>query len=88
MVDKEISINLYENGDWLDHKLPRETMKQVIHDAIKQMSDESLRWLLNGLTLRQLDELAGGVRVEKLERERSPSHPPESQNELSVFGDL
>lgn len=75
MGKKCIVVKLYEhnesNGlcDWIDHEMPCEFAKPAVVDMLKQMWDESPRWLLIGLTNRQLADLLEAVKVERLERE-------------------
>jgi len=88
MGEKDVTANLYENGDWLNHKIPREIAKLLVRDMIKQMSDEPMRWLVIDLSRPQLEMLAEAALVEMREREHSPNQPPEIPAGLKLLGEL
>jgi hypothetical protein len=87
MGDKAVIMPLYENGDWLEHELPREVAKPAVRDMIKQMSDEPPGWLFIGLSRHQLAEFVEAALAEMREREHAPIQPPVAQNGLRLLGE-
>jgi hypothetical protein len=87
MGEKFVTVPLYEFGDWVDHDFTREFAKPTVRDMIKQMSDEPISWLVKGLTLHQLQELAEATQAEMRERERAGYQPPATQDVLKLLAE-
>lgn len=82
MIQNEVSIALYEYGDWVNHILKVEDAKNMVRDVIKQIPIENIAWILNGMPTHQLSGLLLAATSEMHERGHS-----QSQN-LNVFQDV
>ena len=85
MVEQSVLITLWERKDWVDHEMGADVAKGVVLDMIRQLSDDSLGWLVEGLKSHQLSELAALVKGEMLSRGRAQS-PTLVNDRLKLYG--
>jgi len=87
MVNGDVRLKLYEDGDWRDHTIPEETVPSILQDLMEQCEDTVYARLYVILTPHQREALDAARKAETQSRERGASRPAKTQDVINLIGD-